>query len=83
MRSTPSPRNCSERTNPDLFHFPLGNFLTSPVIIVSSVSANRLRANTIGSLLRDRFLSALAKNRGDLDWSALALGASDDAGLTT
>ena len=37
----------------------------------------------IGSLLRDRFLSALAKNRGDLDWSALALGASDDAGLTT
>jgi hypothetical protein len=45
MRSTPSPRNCSVRTNPDLFHFPLGNFLTSPVIIVSSVSANRLRAN--------------------------------------
>jgi 3-hydroxyisobutyrate dehydrogenase-like beta-hydroxyacid dehydrogenase len=36
----------------------------------------------IGSLLGDRFLSALAKNRGDLDWSALALGASDDAGLT-
>ena len=36
----------------------------------------------IGSLLRDRFLSALAKNRGELDWSALALGASDDAGLT-
>jgi hypothetical protein len=36
----------------------------------------------IGSLLRDRFLSALAKNRGDLDWSALALGTSDDAGLT-
>jgi 3-hydroxyisobutyrate dehydrogenase-like beta-hydroxyacid dehydrogenase len=36
----------------------------------------------IGSLLRERFLSALAKNRGDLDWAALALGASDDAGLT-
>ena len=36
----------------------------------------------IGSLLRDRFLSALAKHRDDLDWSALALGASDDAGLT-
>ncbi len=36
----------------------------------------------IGSLLRDRFLSALAKHREDLDWSALALGASDDAGLT-
>jgi 3-hydroxyisobutyrate dehydrogenase-like beta-hydroxyacid dehydrogenase len=36
----------------------------------------------IGSLLGNRFLSALAKNRGDLDWSAVALGASDDAGLT-
>jgi len=24
----------------------------------------------------------LAKHREDLDWSALALGASDDAGLT-
>src|SRR5271165_2259707 len=36
----------------------------------------------IGSLLRDRFLSALAKHRDDLDWSALALGASEDAGLT-
>jgi 3-hydroxyisobutyrate dehydrogenase-like beta-hydroxyacid dehydrogenase len=33
-------------------------------------------------LLRDRLLSGLAKHRGDLDWSALALGASDDAGLT-
>jgi hypothetical protein len=35
----------------------------------------------IGSLLRDRLLSAIAKGREDLDWSALALGASDDAGL--
>jgi 3-hydroxyisobutyrate dehydrogenase-like beta-hydroxyacid dehydrogenase len=36
----------------------------------------------IGSLLGNRFLSALAKSRAELDWSALALGASDDAGLT-
>jgi 3-hydroxyisobutyrate dehydrogenase-like beta-hydroxyacid dehydrogenase len=36
----------------------------------------------IASLLRERFISSLAKNRGDLDWAALALGASDDAGLT-
>src|SRR5208337_511763 len=27
--------------NPDLVHFPLGNFLTSSVIIVSPVSVNR------------------------------------------
>ena len=35
----------------------------------------------IGSLLRDRMLSALAKGRGDMDWSAIALGATEDAGL--
>src|SRR5208283_2417191 len=35
--------------NPDLVHFPLGNFLTSSVIIVSPVSGDRLRANNIWS----------------------------------
>jgi 3-hydroxyisobutyrate dehydrogenase-like beta-hydroxyacid dehydrogenase len=35
----------------------------------------------LGSLLHDRWLSALAKGRGDLDWSAVALDAADDAGL--
>jgi 3-hydroxyisobutyrate dehydrogenase-like beta-hydroxyacid dehydrogenase len=36
----------------------------------------------IGSFLRDRMLSAMAKGRGDMDWSAIALGASEDAGLS-
>jgi hypothetical protein len=36
----------------------------------------------IVSFIGEILLSALAKHRGDLDWSALALGASDDAGLT-
>jgi 3-hydroxyisobutyrate dehydrogenase-like beta-hydroxyacid dehydrogenase len=36
----------------------------------------------IASLLANRFLSALAKGRADLDWGALALGASEDAGLS-
>lgn len=35
----------------------------------------------LGSMLRDRFIAALANGREDLDWSAVALGASDDAGL--
>jgi 3-hydroxyisobutyrate dehydrogenase-like beta-hydroxyacid dehydrogenase len=34
------------------------------------------------NLLRDRYVSALANNRGHLDASALALGAALDAGLT-
>lgn len=35
----------------------------------------------IASLLHDRLLSAFAKNRHDLDWTAIALGSKEDAGL--
>jgi 3-hydroxyisobutyrate dehydrogenase-like beta-hydroxyacid dehydrogenase len=35
----------------------------------------------IASLLRDRFLSAIAKGRGEIDWAAISLGAREDAGL--
>lgn len=33
------------------------------------------------SLLHDRLLASLAKGRGEMDWSALALGVSEDAGI--
>jgi hypothetical protein len=46
MRSSSSLRNCSERSLPDLFHFRVGNFLTSSAISVSPVSGRRLRAHT-------------------------------------
>ena len=36
----------------------------------------------IASLVRDRFLANLAKGREDMDWSAIALGVLDDAGLS-
>jgi len=42
------------------------------------------KANTpmpFASVVRDRLLSAMAKGRGELDWSALALGAFEDAGI--
>jgi 3-hydroxyisobutyrate dehydrogenase-like beta-hydroxyacid dehydrogenase len=35
----------------------------------------------IASLVRDRLLSGVARGRADLDWSALAMGVSEDAGL--
>jgi 3-hydroxyisobutyrate dehydrogenase-like beta-hydroxyacid dehydrogenase len=35
----------------------------------------------LASLLRDRWLSSLAKGRGNLDWSGIALAAADDAGM--
>lgn len=33
------------------------------------------------SLLHDRLMASVAKGRGDMDWSALALGVSEDAGM--
>jgi 3-hydroxyisobutyrate dehydrogenase-like beta-hydroxyacid dehydrogenase len=35
----------------------------------------------VASLVRDRLLSGVARGRSDLDWSALAMGVSEDAGL--
>lgn len=35
----------------------------------------------IASLIRDRLISAIAKGRGDIDWTGLALGVSEEAGL--
>ncbi len=42
------------------------------------------RSNTpmpFAGILRDRFVSAVAKGRGDSDWTAIGLGVSEDAGL--
>jgi len=35
----------------------------------------------LASLLRDRWMTAIAKERGNLDWTAVALGVAEDAGL--
>lgn len=35
----------------------------------------------VGSLLKDRFLSGIARGGGDLDWSAIAQVVAEDAGL--
>jgi 3-hydroxyisobutyrate dehydrogenase-like beta-hydroxyacid dehydrogenase len=49
--------------------------------LILQLAAESATPLPIGSLVRDRLLSAMAKGRENLDWSALALGASDDAGL--
>jgi len=35
----------------------------------------------VGSLLHDRWLASVAKGRGDLDWTGVALSVAEDAGL--
>lgn len=37
----------------------------------------------LASLLRDRWLAAVAKGRENMDWSAVALGVAEDAGIKT
>ena len=34
-----------------------------------------------GSVLHDRFLAAKARGRGKMDWSAIGLSASEEAGV--
>jgi 3-hydroxyisobutyrate dehydrogenase-like beta-hydroxyacid dehydrogenase len=49
--------------------------------LVLQTAAESTTPLPLASLLHDRWLSAVAKGRGDLDWSAVALGAAEDAGL--
>jgi 3-hydroxyisobutyrate dehydrogenase-like beta-hydroxyacid dehydrogenase len=37
----------------------------------------------LASMMRDRFLSAMARQRGELDWTATALNVSEEAGAAT
>ena len=63
MRSSSSLRNCSERSLPDLFHFRVGNFLTSSAISVSPVSGSRLRAHSICAIAKSEQATELAYKR--------------------
>jgi len=61
------------------FALPLG--LKDMQLVQSAAMAGRVPMPFAG-IVRDRLLAAMAKGRGKLDWTALALGASEDAGLT-
>jgi 3-hydroxyisobutyrate dehydrogenase-like beta-hydroxyacid dehydrogenase len=66
------------RFTPAGFRLPLG-LKDIDLVLQTAVAANA--PMPMASLLHDRFVSAIAKGRADLDWSAIALGAADDAGL--
>jgi 3-hydroxyisobutyrate dehydrogenase-like beta-hydroxyacid dehydrogenase len=66
------------RFSPPGFRLPLG---LKDINLVIQNAAEVTAPMPTASLLHDRFVSALAKGRADLDWSAIALGAADDAGL--
>jgi 3-hydroxyisobutyrate dehydrogenase-like beta-hydroxyacid dehydrogenase len=66
------------RHTPAGFRLPLG---LKDVELVLKTGGEVRAPMPMADLLRDRFLSSIAKGRGEMDWSAAALVARDDAGL--
>ena len=67
-----------QRFEPAGFRLVLGLKDVNLILQMAAASTTPL---PLGSLLHDRWVSAVAKGRGDLDWSAIALNVSEDAGL--
>ena len=67
-----------KRYTPAGFRLALG---LKDVDLVLGAAAQARAPMPLASLLHDRLLAAMARGRQDMDWSALALGASEDAGL--
>lgn len=63
---------------PAAFRLPLG---LKDIKLTLATAADSNVSMPMADLIRNRFISAMAKGRENLDWGALALGASDDAGL--
>jgi 3-hydroxyisobutyrate dehydrogenase-like beta-hydroxyacid dehydrogenase len=68
-----------KRFTPVGFRMPLG---LKDVELALRTAAEVTMALPIASLVRDRFLASLAKGRAEMDWSAIALGVLDDAGIS-
>jgi 3-hydroxyisobutyrate dehydrogenase-like beta-hydroxyacid dehydrogenase len=66
------------RHTPVGFQLPLG---LKDMELVLKTSAEVRAPMPVAAILRDRFLSSIAKGRTELDWSGFALVARDDAGL--
>ncbi|MFI5176528.1 MAG: NAD(P)-dependent oxidoreductase [Terriglobia bacterium] len=67
-----------ERYSPAGFRLALG---LKDVDLVLKTAAAAQMPMPLASLLHDRYITAMAKGRESMDWSALALGVSEDAGL--
>ena len=68
----------SEKFEPAGFKLPLG--LKDNRLILAAAEENSVPM-PMASLLRDRFLTALAQGMGESDWSAIARVSANDAGL--
>jgi 3-hydroxyisobutyrate dehydrogenase-like beta-hydroxyacid dehydrogenase len=67
-----------ERYRPAGFTMPLG--LKDMRGVLAAADAKNVPM-PVASLLRDHFITAIARGKSDLDWSALARLATENAGL--
>jgi len=67
-----------KKFQPPGFALPLG---LKDMSLVLAAAAEARAPMPVANLVRDRLLSGLARGREDYDWSALALGAAEDAGI--
>jgi 3-hydroxyisobutyrate dehydrogenase-like beta-hydroxyacid dehydrogenase len=72
------PRMIEEKFSPAGFKMPLG---LKDVRLMLQAAEGLSAPMPFASVVRDRFLSAIANGYGDLDWSALILAIAQDAGL--
>lgn len=75
---TYAPSIAEHRHTPAAFSLSLG---LKDIRLVLQTASNAGAPMPVASLLNDRLLGMQAQGHGDLDWSALALAASKDAGL--
>jgi 3-hydroxyisobutyrate dehydrogenase-like beta-hydroxyacid dehydrogenase len=68
----------AEQFEPAGFRLALGFKDVSLALATATASSVPL---PLGSLLHDRYLAAIAKGRADMDWTAIALGVAEDAGI--
>ena len=68
-----------EKFQPAGFRLALG---LKDISLALQTAASSSMPMPLASLLRDRWLTAVAKGRGDMDGPAVAIGVAEDAGLT-
>ena len=75
---TYGPRILEENFSPAGFRMPLG---LKDIRLGLQAAANLNAPMPFANIVHDRFLTAIANGCEDLDWSAIALGPAEDAGL--
>lgn len=76
--NTYAPKIINEEFSPAGFRMPLG---LKDIRLAQQAAEHVNVPMPFASIIRDRFVSAIANGKSELDWSAMAMGAAESAGL--